>query len=324
MPSQMVRAHPELPEPTPQDTAWIASFLRALNSRTDRPAAANTKNVYRLAVRLLARWARSAGRGRLAELTRVDIQDYVTWMRTEARKRDGQPFSEGYVNNQFRALQSFYAWMADEEDDITNPMTKLPAPKCTAKVVPVVADEDWALLIKGLEKAKDFDSRRDLAILRMFMSSGLRIEELTLIELDAIDLDRLRVTVLGKGNKERTVRFNAATGTAIDRYLRVRAKHRFATENTRLWLPTPHRRRPLTTNGIRCMVRRRAAAVGLRIHPHMFRHTFSSKFLENGGEQGDLMELNGWSTPQMVYRYGAATRARRAQTNYDRIMGSGM
>ncbi len=320
MPSQMVLAHADLPEPAPGDAVLLESFLRTLRAQN---RAANTVNVYRLAVRLLARWTAATHRPALTELTKADIEEYVIWMRTEARKRDGQPFSEGYVSNQYRALQSFFTWLCEEED-IPSPMTKMKAPKVTLKMVPLISDEDFLLLIKPLEKAKDFDSRRDLAIIRMFFSSGLRIEELTMIELDRLDLNHSRATVLGKGSKERVIRFDLKTTQAVDRYLRIRGKHRFAAESTRLWLPTMHKRRPLTTNGIRHMIRRRARAVGLELHPHMFRHTFCSNFLERGGAEGDLMEQTGWTTAQMARRYGAIARSRRMQTNYDRIMGTGL
>src|ERR1044072_7384511 len=258
MPSQMVLAHADLPEPAPADTAWIASFVRTYKPRL---AAESTVNGYRLAVRLLARWAAATRRPGLDELEKADLEEYVIWMREKARKRDGQPFSEGYINNQFRALQAFYAWLCEEED-LPNPMAKMKAPKITQKVVPILSNEDFWLLVKPLEKAKDFDSRRDLAIIRLFYSSGLRVEELTEIELGRLDLDRNGVKVLGKGSKDRWARFDIETAAAIDRYLRVRGKHRFASENARLWLPTLHRRRLLTTNGVRHMIRRRAAAVG--------------------------------------------------------------
>jgi hypothetical protein len=76
-------------------------------------------------------------------------------------------------------------------------------------------------------------------------------------------------------------------------------------------------RGPLTANGIYQMVRRRREQAGVDVWPHRFRHHFSHTRLDRGGAEGDLMELNGWSSPQMLRRYGASARARRS---YDRIM----
>lgn len=327
MPSQMVRAHEDLPAPDPADQQWIRSHQRWMRAAG---RAESTRNIYRLAVSLLARWAASTGRPSLERLKRGDIQEYMIWMAEQARTREGKPFASGYQHNQWRTLKTFYLWLVTEmEEDgeaMINPMKRIEAPPLIVPEVPVIEDEDMVRLLKSVEKGKDFDSRRDYAIILLFLTSGVRIEELTMLTLDQLDLDRLRVTVVGKGRngkKVRTVRFDARTGTAIDRYLRLRVKHRFAGESNRLWLPTPHKKRPLTTSGVRCMITRRATAVELKINPHMFRHTFTHNFLVRGGEEGDLLELNGWTTGQMLNRYGRSKRSARAQSNYDRVMGPG-
>ena len=62
---------------------------------------------------------------------------------------------------------------------------------------------------------------------------------------------------------------------------------------------------------------------GVEVYPHRFRHHFSHTWLDRGGAEGDLMELNGWTSPQMLRRYGASARSARARRSYDRIMGGG-
>jgi integrase len=76
-------------------------------------------------------------------------------------------------------------------------------------------------------------------------------------------------------------------------------------------------RGPLSATGIYQIVVRRGRQGGVEVHPHRFRHHFSHTWLDRGGAEGDLMELNGWVSPQMRTRYGASARARRT---YDRIM----
>ena len=76
-------------------------------------------------------------------------------------------------------------------------------------------------------------------------------------------------------------------------------------------------REPLTAAGIYQMITRRGQQCGVDAYPHRFRHHFSHTWLNRGGPEGDLMELNGWASPQMLRRYGASARARRT---YDRIM----
>ena len=73
-------------------------------------------------------------------------------------------------------------------------------------------------------------------------------------------------------------------------------------------------REPLTAVGIYQMITRRGRQVGVAAYPHRFRHHFSHTWLDRGGPEGDLMELAGWASPQMLRRYGASARS------YDRIM----
>jgi integrase len=77
---------------------------------------------------------------------------------------------------------------------------------------------------------------------------------------------------------------------------------------------------PLTAGGIYQAVARRGRQCGVEVWPHRFRHHFSYTWLDRGGPEGDLMELNGWSSAQMLARYGASARSARARRIYDRIM----
>jgi hypothetical protein len=83
-----------------------------------------------------------------------------------------------------------------------------------------------------------------------------------------------------------------------------------------LWLGVGNRG-PVTANGIYQMIARRGRQAGVDAWPHRFRHHFSHTWLDRGGAEGDLMELNGWSSPQMLRRYGASARSARARRTYD-------
>jgi integrase/recombinase XerD len=71
-------------------------------------------------------------------------------------------------------------------------------------------------------------------------------------------------------------------------------------------------RGPVTANGIHQMIARRGKQCGVDVWPHRFRHHFSHTWLDRGGAEGDLMELNGWSSPQMLLRYGSRARGHAA------------
>jgi integrase len=94
---------------------------------------------------------------------------------------------------------------------------------------------------------------------------------------------------------------------------------RIYTCRPQLWLAAGNRG-PMTASGIYQMITRRGRECGIGVFPHRFRHHFSHTWLDRGGPEGDLMELNGWSSPQMLRRYGASARSARARRTYDRIM----
>lgn len=95
----------------------------------------------------------------------------------KARTHRGEPYSPGYVNNLYRGLKQFYVWRTETED-IDNPMARMKPPKVDDKLVPVPQDDEVAAILKPVERAKDFNSRREHAILRLLLSSGMRLAEL--------------------------------------------------------------------------------------------------------------------------------------------------
>lgn len=226
-------------------------------------------------------------------------------------------YSDSYANNQFRALQQFFKWYAAEDPDEPRPnvMTGLKPPKIGEKLVPVVTGDEIAALLAAC-RGGGFRNRRDYAVISMFKDTGARLSELAGMGTDGTTPREREAVVTGKGDRQRTVKYTYDTARAVDRYLRERARHRTARTRA-LWLGL---RGPLTPNGIYQMIERRGQQAGVEVTPHRFRHTFSHNWLDNGGAEGDLMELNGWSSPQMLTRYGRSARSARARRAYDRVM----
>jgi integrase/recombinase XerD len=229
-------------------------------------------------------------------------------------------YSDSYANNQFRALQQFFKWHATEDPDEQrpNPMTGLKPPKIGDKLVPVFTDDELAALL-GTCKGGGFQNRRDYAIISVFKDTGARLSELAGLATDDVSPRDREAVVTGKGDKQRTIRFTYDTARALDRYQRERAKHKLARVSA-LWLGV--RGGPMTASGVYQMIERRGRDAGVEVNPHKFRHTFSHVFLDRGGAEGDLMELNGWSSPQMLARYGRSARSARARRHYDDVMGA--
>ena len=231
--------------------------------------------------------------------------------------------SEAYARQQYQALRQFFLWLA-AEDEIADPMARLRAPKVPDKPVPFFTSVELSELEKACQ-GNTFAQRRDAAILSVFRAAGIRLAELAGLCYDPddpgrsdVDLERREVHVRGKGGKDRIVRIDHEAARRVDRYLRVRPRHARA-YRPQLWLGV-NNRGPLTANGIYQIVARRGKQCGVQVWPHRFRHHFSHTWLERGGAEGDLMELNGWSSPQMLLRYGGSARGARARRHYDLIM----
>lgn len=290
--------------------AHITSFTLALQVAEKAP---RTIEMYLDAVRWFAGWLTSDTKVRRWDrVTRAELRDFFLHMHELKYERS-------YRNNIGRCLQAYFKWLAAEEEwpDPFATFKPPPPPKPDEKMVPVLAEADMRMLIKDAEAGRDFESRRDAALMRLFASTGCRLSEITHLTVEAVDVAGRQAVVTGKGNKTRQVKFDHKCALALDRYLRKRAEHP-AADLPALWIGV-RRRMPMTPSGVRQVIERRGERLGLDIHPHLFRHTFSHNWLDAGGAEGDLMELNGWDSPQMLRHYGASARSARARRAYDRV-----
>ncbi|MFE0027199.1 tyrosine-type recombinase/integrase [Amycolatopsis sp. NPDC059021] len=232
--------------------------------------------------------------------------------------------SPSNAHNNYRALHAWGVWLLDEDEIETHPMARLKPPHVPDQPPPITPVDFMKRVLKGCE-GKDFMNRRDEAIIRLIWDTGGRLSEIAKLDMHDVDLKRRVVEVIGKGGKRRALPFSPATGKALARYLRVRPRHPHANDTTRLWLGEFRRRTPLSDNGIKIMLRRRgraagaSEALGRNLHAHLGRHFQSHTFLADGGSEGDLMLLNGWTTPQMARRYGRSAAAERAYESAQRM-----
>ena len=248
----------------------------------------------------------------------ADARDIQQWM-VHLLDR----YSSAYASIQFRALRQFFKWRASEEDS-PDPMTRLRAPKVAEREVPVFTSVELSELARACQ-GRSFAARRDAAIIAVFTATGIRLSELAGIRCHPgdparsdLDLHARQIRIRGKGGTARTVKIGHQAARSLDRYLRARARHPQAWR-PQLWLGV-NGRGPLTAGGIYHIVARRGRQCGVTVYPHRFRHHFSHTWLDRGGAERDLMELNGWTSPQMLTRYGASARGARARRSYDRIM----
>lgn len=215
------------------------------------------------------------------------------------------------------AVRRFTTWLTEEGEIPADPFVGVKPPKLDQAVVePLTEDELRALLKacqppKGATPAEALRYRRDEAILRLMLETGARAGEVVAIGVADVDLRGGTATIRrGKGGKGRVVPFGPQTAQAIDRYMRLRARHRLA-GTPALWVGD--RGKGFSYDALHKTLERRAKDARLvGFHPHKMRHTAAHRWLAAGGSEGGLMAVAGWTRPDMLMRYTKAQASARA------------
>ena len=196
----------------------------------------------------------------VCDIATNDIRCYL------AEQQEQRGLSKVTIDNLRRIYSSFFSWLEDEDYITKSPVRRIHKVRTDALVKEVLTDENIEVLRDSCQEL------RDIAMIDLLLSTGMRVGELVKINRDDIDFQERQCVVFGKGNKEREVYFNARTKIHLKKYLEQRTD-----TNPALFvsLHEPHTR--LTISGVEVRLRQLGKRVNLnKVHPHKFRRTLAT------------------------------------------------
>lgn len=240
---------------------------------------------YRRDLESLADWCKKNGLSRWADLDTGHFRDWAA-----ANHRRG--LSSRSIQRSLSAARTFFRYLAREKQVQSNPAKSVSAPKARKRLPGNLDADTMARLLDIHESGPLAD--RDRAMLELLYSSGLRLAELTGLDLGSIDTGDATVRVTGKGNKERVVPVGRMAQKAIAAWLRTRAEFAPAGEPA---LFVSIRGARLGQRAVQARVKYWARRQGIdqRVYPHLFRHSFASHLLESSHDLRGVQELLGHS-----------------------------
>jgi site-specific recombinase XerD len=206
-----------------------------------------------------------------------DIRGYLT----EYQQKNG--LSKVTIDNIRRILSSFFSWLEDEDYILKNPVRRIHKVKTGTNIKETYSDEALELMRDNCTEL------RDLAMIDMLASTGMRVGEMVLLNRNDIDFNERECIVFGKGSKERVVYFDARTKIHLQNYLNSRKDNN---EALFVSLKAPYER--LQIGGIETRLREFGKQLGLnKVHPHKFRRTLATMAIDKGMPIEQLQQLLG-------------------------------
>lgn len=213
----------------------------------------------------------------VCHISTMDIRQYLS----SYQEKNGS--SKVTIDNMRRIFSSFFAWLEGEDYIAKSPVRRIHKVKTDSLVKEVLTDEQ-------LEQLRDScTNQRDLAMIDLFASTGIRVGELVKLNRADIDFHERQCVVFGKGNKERLVYFNARTKLHLQQYLESRTD-----DNPALFvsLSSPYNR--LTISGVEVRIRTMGKRLNMpKVHPHKFRRTLATMAIDKGMPIEQVQRLLG-------------------------------
>ncbi|TDP56415.1 site-specific tyrosine recombinase/integron integrase [Aminicella lysinilytica] len=221
------------------------------------------------------------------EIVTDDIRGYLTEYQTTKKS------SRVTIDNIRRILSSFFSWLEDEDYILKSPVRRIHKVKTVSNIKETYTDENLEIMRDNCLEI------RDLALIDMLASTGMRVGELVLLNREDINFEERECVVFGKGSKERVVYFDARTKIHLQNYLNNRTD-----DNSALFvsLKAPHKR--LQIGGVEVRIRNIGKQLGInKMHPHKFRRTLATMAIDKGMPIEQLQRLLGHQRIDTTLQY---------------------
>lgn len=216
-----------------------------------------------------------------------DLRRYLSDYETERGS------SKVTIDNIRRIMSSFFSWLEDEDYIVKSPVRRIHRVKTAQITKETLSDEELETLRDACE------SKRDLAVVDLLASTGMRIGELIRLNVADVNLQERECVVTGKGNKQRPVYFDARAKLHLAEYLETRADN-----NSALFVSFDSKARRITVGGMELRLRNLGKKVGVsRVHPHKFRRTLATHAIDKGMPIEQVQKLLGHAKIDTTMHY---------------------
>jgi len=245
------------------------------------------------------------------EISKEDLQAYIIHRKTAKRwpnnthikEENKGGLSPHSIQGDVRAIKAFWGWLLYQGHIENDALAKFPLPKVPKNVIKTLTIEQIRLLLKTINKNNPA-SARNYCILLLLVDNGMRISEATGIRIADLDLAKCWVKITGKGEKERVVPFYHLTRKELLSYIKYYRSDLCKLDSPYLFPASDGHH--VSINTMQQAIKRLAEKAGLqdiRCHPHIFRHTFATMFLTNGGNAMVLKDMMGHESVQTTQKY---------------------
>jgi integrase/recombinase XerC len=246
---------------------------------------------------------------KVASLEAVDrkvMRDYLAY-------QVGQRVVKASIARKLSAIRSFYRYLVREKIISANPIETVSSPKLDKRLPSFLTLKEVEKLLSAPDTSTP-QGLRDRALLELLYASGLRVSELTSLELGQVNLDTNEIRVWGKGSKERVVLMGEPAAEALRNYLaQGRPKLLGEKRSQSLFLNRYGQRLPERRVQLILEKYAKASGIGKRVHPHLLRHTFATHLLDGGADLRVVQELLGHAdlSSTQIYTHVTKGQARK-------------